>query len=174
MRLKAGGTIFLRRCGRMPPPKNHALLLFMQISLVPAVIFFSTVSIGGCSGSRVSPERHQEEHVVIPTNLEECFSELRRIFPPKELEEFRTMSEEDMVIKYHFSTGLWIRNNWGLWTGSRLARYFNSMGIKRAEEMSIVILTSFHRYLNQREIDLEGQIREIGRYQKDLEQELSK
>lgn len=30
-------------------------------------------------------------------------------------------SEQDMI-RYHMGLGMWMRNNWGLWGGSRLAK----------------------------------------------------
>jgi hypothetical protein len=52
----------------------------------------------------------------------------------------------------------WMRNNWGLWGGSRLAKHFNEMGIFHADDISAIIIMSFHCRLNGRDIGLEEQL----------------
>ena len=54
--------------------------------------------------------------------------------------------------------GLWMRNNWGLWGGSRLSNYFNKLGVFHPDDMSGIILTSYYRYSLGKEIKLEEQI----------------
>jgi hypothetical protein len=54
--------------------------------------------------------------------------------------------------------GLTIRNCWGLWGHSRLAKYFNELGIDHPDDMSGIILTSLWRELNHLPMDLAGQI----------------
>jgi len=60
---------------------------------------------------------------------------------------------------YHMSMGLWMRNNWGLWKGSRLAKWFNAQGIIHPDDMSGIILTSFWRHLNNKPIGLDEQVK---------------
>jgi len=56
----------------------------------------------------------------------------------------------------HFSTGLYMRNNWGLWNGdSELFRYFTSHKIYQPDDMSGVILDAFFRYLKQEDMNIE-------------------
>jgi hypothetical protein len=59
----------------------------------------------------------------------------------------------------HFGFGLWMRNNWQLWGGSRLSKYFNSLEIYHPDDMSGIILVSYHRYLNNKDIQLDEQIK---------------
>ena len=100
----------------------------------------------------------QEELAYIPKNLEECFNELKKVMTPEQLDEFKN-KKEDNVIEYHHSIGRWIRNNWGLWSESRLAKYFNSIGIHHPDDMSGIILDSFYRHLNGKDIRLEEQVK---------------
>ncbi len=67
-------------------------------------------------------------------------------------------SEDDMAL-YHHGLGTWIRNNWGLWEGSRLSVWFQKKGIEHPDIMSGIILTSFWRHLNGKPIGLEEQFR---------------
>ena len=57
-----------------------------------------------------------------------------------------------------------MRNNWGLWKGSRLSKWFNSQGIKHTDDMSGVILVSYYRHLNGKPIELEKQIQYYKNY----------
>jgi hypothetical protein len=84
----------------------------------------------------------------IPKDLNDCFTELTRILPAAEIEKLRNIPESELI-DYHLGLGMWIRNNWGLWGGSRLSRWFNAQGIYHPDDMSGIILTSFWRYLNE-------------------------
>lgn len=57
-----------------------------------------------------------------------------------------------------FGLGRFLRNEWNLNSGSELQIWFNQIGINHSEDMSNIILTSFHRKLNNIPIDLDGQI----------------
>lgn len=73
---------------------------------------------------------------------------------------FKNKPEKDAVIELHFGTGMGIRNSWGLWKGdSGIAKYFKNLGIFHPDDMSGIILTSFHRYLNKIDIKLNEQIK---------------
>jgi len=95
----------------------------------------------------------------IPRNLEECFAELKKNLTEEQLEKFRNQKEHDAVHDHHFVLGLWIRDKWGLWDGSRLAKYFNDIGVLHPNDMSCIILTSFHGHLNNKDIRPEEQIK---------------
>ena len=95
----------------------------------------------------------------IPSNIEECFNELKKDLTPEKLEEFKNKKEESLA-EYHFGWGMQIRNDWGLRAGSRLAEYFRKMGVTDPDEMSSIILCSFHRYLNNQDIRLEEQVKD--------------
>jgi hypothetical protein len=64
---------------------------------------------------------------------------------------------------------MWMRNNWGLWGGSRLAKWFNNQGVKHPDDMSGVILDSFWRHLNDKPIKLEEQVKHYQDYWKKQE-----
>ena len=42
---------------------------------------------------------------------------------------------------------MWIRNNWGLWGGSRLLKYFKERGITHPDSMSAIILACYYHWL---------------------------
>ena len=94
----------------------------------------------------------------VPEDLDDCFTQLKSHLEPQAIEKMKSGTEADMSL-YHFSVGMWMRNNWGLWGGSRLARWFNAQGIKHPDDMSGIILTSFWRHLHGKPIKLEEQVK---------------
>lgn len=99
----------------------------------------------------------------IPENLEDCFVELERVLNKDLLEEFKN-AKEDEILNYHHSIGGWMRDNWGEWPGSGLTKYFAEMGIFHPDDITNIILTSFHRYLNKKDISLQQQIEYYQQY----------
>lgn len=68
------------------------------------------------------------------------------------------------MVRYHHGLGMWMRNEWGLWGGSRLAAYFNGIGIYHPDDMSAIILDSYWRKLHGKPIDLESQVKRYQEY----------
>jgi hypothetical protein len=93
----------------------------------------------------------------IPKDLDDCFKTLIKLFTPENLERVKNNPVENMNC-YHHGTGRWLRNEWGLWEDSRLAKWFNEKGIHHADDMSGIIFTSFWRELNSEPIKLDEQI----------------
>jgi len=152
-------------------PFLFSLLVVGWGSLGIAQIAYAQSSDDGAEAVNTEQAMGDEGSVYIPGNLEECFIELRKQLPESELEQFRTGEEDTVTTRAHHGLGMWIRNNWGLWSGSRLAKYFNEMGIHHPDDMSSVILTSFHRQLNDQDIELEQQIRYYQEYWEKVQQE---
>ena len=86
--------------------------------------------------------------VYIPANLGECFVELDKQLSEIEKKEMKAQPSRDDMIAYHLGLGMWMRNNWGLWGGSRLRKYFTDKGIEHPDHMSGVILDYYHDWLN--------------------------
>jgi len=95
-----------------------------------------------------------------PSNLEECFYVLLKNSSYANIELFMKIKEEDGFIPgTHFLWGMSLRNNWGLWRKNKLTNFFNKLGIYHADDMSTIIITSFHRYLHNININLEKQVK---------------
>lgn len=99
------------------------------------------------------------DDVYIPENLEDSFDQLDQLLNPEAVDTLKAKKSEDELAGYHFGLGLWMRNNWGLWRGSRLTKYFNDLGIYHPDDMSGIILDSYWRKLNNHPIRLEEQIK---------------
>jgi len=96
---------------------------------------------------------------TIPANVEECIQQMVKW--GGEIDQFKKKNEDDAVASTHHSVGKWIRNEWGLWTGSQLKDYFVNKGLNHPDDMSGVIIRAFHRYLNGLPLDVENEINRI-------------
>lgn len=124
--------------------------------------------------SKVFVEESSAPSIEIPVNLEACFISIKEIMREGEINKFKEGSEKEATAFYHFGFGRWMRNNWGLWSGSKLKDWFVERGLHHADDMSGVILVSFWRHLNNKPIDLEGQIKHYQDYWKSVEKESEK
>ncbi|MEM6697135.1 MAG: DUF6794 domain-containing protein [Bacteroidota bacterium] len=98
--------------------------------------------------------------IYIPQNLEDCFRTLDKIYPDSTKLEIAKLTEKEYSINNHlFGVGIWMRNNWQLWGGSRLSKYFNDLEIYHPDDMSGIIMDSYHRYLTDKDIRLDEQIK---------------
>lgn len=104
--------------------------------------------------------------IYIPKNLIDCLNQIDGFFNDSTKTEIKKLSEDDFTANAHFGFGLWMRNNWRLWGASRLSKHFNDLGIFHPDDMSGIILDSYHRYLNDREIKLDTQIEHYKLYWK--------
>ena len=101
-----------------------------------------------------------------PENLEDVIDSIAEASDVHELNEWAEKEENDAVASVHFGTGMGVRNAFSLWEANVLTKYFRSIGIKHADDMSGIIYTSLHRKLNVKDIDLPGQVCEYWNYWK--------
>jgi len=109
--------------------------------------------------------------IYIPQNIEDCFLQIDIFWADSTKELVKSWSENEFIANAHFGFGMWMRNNWGLWGGSRLQVYFNNIGIYHPDDMSGIILTSYHRKLNNKKIELKKQIKYYKSYWKSTNKE---
>ena len=120
---------------------------------------------------QVRQQKHDEEDkirfftdslrgIYIPENLDDCIKKLDEIYSNERKIEIAKLSENEFSTRNHLSgIGIWMRNNWQLWGGSRLSKYFNQIGIYHPDDMSGIIMKSYHRYLNKVDIRLDEQVK---------------
>lgn len=142
-------------------------LVIVSISILAAVCVAQNDKVKG--KLTPTPDSNAPFKVYIPKDLEDCFVELKRMLHPALINEMRLKSEDGMI-EYHHSLGTWIRNNWALWAGSRLSKYFNELGINHPDDMSGTILTSLWRHLHSHPIKLDEQVEHYKKYWRDLEE----
>jgi hypothetical protein len=102
----------------------------------------------------------------IPRDLEDAHAELIKMLPADELQQIRNMKAEREMIGYHMSLGMDLRNDWGLWKGSRLSRRFNLMGIWHPDDMSAIILFTFWCKLHDQPYRLQDRVAHYHAYWK--------
>ena len=80
------------------------------------------------------------------------------------LDDFKNMivSAQDST-SLHFSLGMKLRNEWNLWEDdenkkSDLVKFFNSIDIYHADDMSGIILESYRRFQEGKPLDIEEQV----------------
>jgi hypothetical protein len=95
------------------------------------------------------------------------------MLPAKVRDEMKQGAEDDMV-GYHFGLGMWMRNNWELWGGSRLAQYFEKLGIHHPEDMSSIILEGYWCHLNAQPFHLDERVTYFQTYWKAFEEPKNK
>lgn len=106
--------------------------------------------------------------LYIPVDLEDCFKELEKMLHSDFLKEYKNKKEEDLAV-YHMGLGLWLRNNWGLWGGSRLSKYFNQLGVFHPDDMSGIIINTFWSKLNNKPQKIKEKIEFYREYWKSQE-----
>ena len=97
--------------------------------------------------------------IYIPKDLDDCFNQINCFWSDSIRTIVKSWTEGEFIGNAHFGFGMWMRNNWQFWGGSRLSKYFNEMGIYHPDDMSGIILTSYYRYLKEKDIKLEEQIK---------------
>ncbi len=100
-----------------------------------------------------TPDDNNPFKVYIPKDLEDSFAELNKMLHPKYVKKIK--NDE---VELHMGLGLWIRNNWGLWANSRLAKYFRELEVNHPDDMSSIILSNFKLHLNGKPLEVEKQI----------------
>lgn len=91
-------------------------------------------------------EEPEEEGSEIPKTVEEAVTTLERILS----DEDREYLLENGAISMHDSLGRWIRNEWGLWTGSELKDELMDKGFNHPDDMSNYIIEEFIKYWNSK------------------------
>ena len=114
-------------------------------------ILFLSLSLHSCNGQK-----------DIPKELKFSFEYLNKNWDSKEIEIFKNISEKDTTTprNYHFGIGMYLRNNLLRHNekSEELTKFFDSIGIHHYDDMSSIILTSYHRYLNNENIELQSQV----------------
>jgi len=93
----------------------------------------------------------------IPIGLRKTIKEIDTNLNDTVKYDFKIAPEEIATSKHHFGLGLGIRNGKNLWKGGFLKMYFRLNGIKHPDDMSAIILTTYHRKLSNNSIQFKKQ-----------------
>lgn len=100
--------------------------------------------------------------------LEDTFQWLDSL-EAKDVDDWLKLDEDKAIAVAHHGFGTMVRNTLGLWHDGSLVPFFNDMGITHADDMSGIILTSYHRKKNDKDINLQEQVNGYIEYWKDGE-----
>jgi len=138
------------------------------IALLSLSIFFVTSLSAQVSSTKEWKEKYQERiqkeylfGVYIPKDFADAFSEFNRLIEEDSRKKFKEVSEKEAVKKLHFSFGRWIIYNWQFYEGSRFSHYLRQLGVYHPDDMARVVIRSYHRYLNKKDIDIKEQVKAI-------------
>ena len=122
-----------------------------RLEMIVVLILFATQIL--------AQENDKQDLGYKPKNLDEAIIQLDKLFSDSLKQEITLMDENEFRGRSHMSMGLWVRNNWGLWTEGELSQYFNTLGIFHPDDMSGIILTSYYRHLKNYDYELDKQIK---------------
>jgi Domain of unknown function (DUF6794) len=104
--------------------------------------------------------------LTIPTNLDEAFACLDHWAGGKD--KFLAADGKTAMAGAHHSIGQYLRNEWGLWSAlgddwdepTPLVKWFmDTYKVKHADDISSIILLSYHRHKNSKPLNIESQIK---------------
>lgn len=84
----------------------------------------------------------------IPKDFADCFKQLDSLLTDKQIRAIQSLSNRRDVEQFDMSVGLWIRNHWGLWEGSRLSQYLSHYKLTAPIFQSNAILQYYYDYLH--------------------------
>lgn len=86
------------------------------------------------------------EGTYIPKDIDEAIDSLDTILSEKDKRFIAdSLSMEDFCADAHFGVGMWMRNEWGLWSGSRLQKFLTKKKVYHPDEMSYEILKAYYK-----------------------------
>ena len=143
--------------------KSHEILL--TIKQWATLLFLMVVPIF-CFAQSNEQQVDLSDTIYIPVDLPDCMRQLDSILTPENKELIQSLEEDDFLARTHFALGMWIRNNWGLWAGSRLATYFDEQGIHHPDDMSGVVLRCYYHYVKGEKVNYQQMLREERKQEK--------
>ena len=96
--------------------------------------------------------------VYIPADLNQAFRELDALSPESAKSKFTRAPEDVIATKLHFGLGRWISVYWNFVEGSRYVEYLRQLGLADHDHMIQFTIVSYHRYKNNKPLDIEGQV----------------
>jgi len=115
-------------------------------------------------------EKKQEREAFNIRNLIESFEWMKDNV--KDYQILIETNEEDAIIACHHGLGQWLRNNLGFWQDLNkpyeekrpLVRWFNDIGIYHPDDMSSILVISWHRMLSNKDVKLDEQVKHYRDY----------
>ncbi len=143
--------------------------------LVSTLITSLAYSQMGMPADTVDYEKQYQERIgkshingfYIPTDINDAMLTMDEVMDESVRKKFGYLPEDEVAKKTFFSVGTWMGLNWGLYEGSRLSVWFHQVGAKHPDDMIWVLLRSYHRHLNGRELNYQVLIEEYNEARKE-------
>ena len=100
----------------------------------------------------------------IPKDLDDALNELDKAFDAKEKGKIMAKKDQEDMVEYHMGLGMWLRNNWGLWAGSRLYASLYQLGLSQPDDMSNLIMEEYWRKLHGLPLDTAQYVKKMQSY----------
>jgi len=132
-------------------------------------LVFLVALIGGLSiWTQVQDKSHSAQKATIagsyiPVDLNDCFEQIDKAWHESSKARVLAATENDLRSEAYAPISIWMRENW-LLSSRRLTKYFTGLGIDHPDDMSSIILTSYHRYLHKHPIMLDEQVQQYKEY----------
>jgi hypothetical protein len=97
---------------------------------------------------------------AIPPAIAPAFALLDSVLSPAQKDTLRRMLPDSAGL-YHFTLGLFLRNEGGLWKGGPVAESLLARGVKQPDNMFGIILAAYGLYLRGKPIDLDSLVRGV-------------
>jgi hypothetical protein len=124
----------------------------LYAAMVKQLILSIIIVLGACSGPDLE--------VRAPPALAPAFVLLDSAFTSAEKDTLRQLLPDSAIV-LHFSVGMWLRNEAGLWQGGPIADSLRARGVIHPDDMSDLILRAYGYYLRGDSVDLDALIRQI-------------
>jgi hypothetical protein len=106
----------------------------------------------------------------VPSSLDESLNYLGKNWTESAKNSFKNKPENEAVTELHMTIGMWIRNNWIRHGNESLVKEFNKIGIYHPDDISSIILTSLHRKLNHKDLNVDKQAQHYIDYWKPIKE----
>ena len=100
----------------------------------------------------------------VPNSFVESLEQLDTLINDEMKEWIKCLPDGEFVAYVHHGFGTYLRNNWGLWGDSNLARSLRMKGLSHPDDMSGIILHSYQRKLKKEKIKFEEQVKHYQDY----------
>lgn len=143
------------------------LCLFIFQASLPSIFSQENINVE----TLIRYELDSIDGVYIPKDINDAIKQISSFWDDSTQQDIKKMTEDKFLADAHFGIGMWIRNNWGLWGGSKISNYFNKLAVFHPDDMSSIILTSYYRYLCERDVELEEQVSSYKKYWEQIKSE---
>jgi hypothetical protein len=137
--------------------------------LNPSMIAIFALTSVGCDDNVSNNSSSESKAVEVQRGVPESFSQALDALDAMSSEEDREAYRNDKVDMglVHRQVGMRLRNDWGLWSGSKLRDYFSERGIAHADWISSAIFEAWIERLKTGSFDEDAIIAKYAKIEKD-------